>query len=42
MPKLELPRSILHHLLAARSGHKDFADCHEHFGYEDVALECSC
>jgi hypothetical protein len=41
-PELELPRPILHCLLAARSGHGDFADYHERFAHEDAALECSC
>ena len=41
-PELQLPRPILHHLLAARSGHGDFADYHERFAHEDADLECSC
>ena len=41
-PELELTRTTLHRLLAARSGHGDFADYHERFEHEDAVLECSC
>ena len=41
-PELELSRPTLHRLLAARSGHGDFADYHERFAHEDAVLECSC
>lgn len=40
-PVLALPRLTLHHLLAARSGHGDFADYHERLGHE-AAINCSC
>ena len=39
---VELSRTTLHRLLAARSGHGDFADYHERFEHEDAVLECSC
>jgi hypothetical protein len=42
MSELQPPRPILHHLLAARSGHGDFADYHERFAHEGADLECSC
>ena len=41
-PELELTRATLHRLLAARSGHGDFAEYHERFEHEDAVLECSC
>ncbi|OAQ62538.1 endonuclease/reverse transcriptase [Purpureocillium lilacinum] len=41
-PELELPRPLLHHLLAARSRHGDFADYHERFNHDDARLSCSC
>ncbi|KAJ6436009.1 mutator-like element [Purpureocillium lavendulum] len=41
-PELELPRPLLHHLLAARSRHGDFADYHEKFNHDDARLSCSC
>lgn len=41
-PELRLPRAVLGHLLAARSGHGDFADYHERFDHEDALLTCSC
>ena len=40
--ELSLPRGILGRLLAARTGHGDFAEYHERFGHEDAKLECSC
>lgn len=40
--ELQLPRNELHHLLAARSGHGDFADYHEKFNHNDALLLCSC
>ncbi|ODM18340.1 hypothetical protein SI65_06211 [Aspergillus cristatus] len=40
--ELSLPRATLGRLLAARSGHGDFAQYHERFGHEDAKLECSC
>ncbi|EXU94617.1 reverse transcriptase domain protein [Metarhizium robertsii] len=39
-PELDLPRPVLHHLLAARN-HRDFADYHERFGHDDAKLTCS-
>lgn len=41
-PELSLPRFALGRLLAARSGHGDFAAYHRHFGHEDAALYCAC
>ncbi|KAJ6437988.1 (S)-coclaurine N-methyltransferase [Purpureocillium lavendulum] len=41
-PELTLPRPLLHHLLAARTHHGDFADYHERFKHEDARLTCSC
>ncbi|KAK4073573.1 hypothetical protein Purlil1_12997 [Purpureocillium lilacinum] len=41
-PELELPRPLLHHLLAARSRHGDFADYHVRFNHDDARLTCSC
>lgn len=40
--ELSFPRATLGRLLAARSGHGDFAQYHERFGHEDAKLECSC
>ncbi|SCO75913.1 uncharacterized protein FRV6_00125 [Fusarium oxysporum] len=41
-PELTLPRAALHHLLAARSLHGDFAAYHERFDHGDAHLVCSC
>ncbi|KAL9561280.1 hypothetical protein ACKAV7_014635 [Fusarium commune] len=41
-PELSLPRAALHHLLAARSLHGDFATYHERFDHSDARLVCSC
>lgn len=41
-PELALPRGSLGRLLAARSGHGDFAQYHERFGHKDANLQCSC
>ncbi|EGU72536.1 hypothetical protein FOXB_16956, partial [Fusarium oxysporum f. sp. conglutinans Fo5176] len=41
-PELLLPRAALHHLLAARSLHGDFAAYHERFDHDDARLVCSC
>jgi ribonuclease HI len=41
-PELSLPRAALHHLLAARSLHGDFAAYHERFDHGDAHLVCSC
>jgi len=38
----QLGRSVLHRLLAARSGHGDFAVYHRRFGHVDALLTCSC
>lgn len=40
--ELALPRAILHHLLAARTGHGDFAEYHERFNHQDAGANCSC
>ncbi|XP_044724289.1 RNase H domain-containing protein [Hirsutella rhossiliensis] len=40
-PELHTKREHLHHLLAARSGHGDFADYHERFNHEEARIECS-
>jgi hypothetical protein len=40
--ELRLPRLLLGHILAARSGHGDFADFHERFQHEDAYLHCRC
>ncbi|RKL08564.1 hypothetical protein BFJ70_g16779 [Fusarium oxysporum] len=41
-PELWLPRVALHHLLAARSLHGDFAIYHEKFDHVNTRLVCSC
>ncbi|KAJ3499512.1 hypothetical protein NLG97_g286 [Lecanicillium saksenae] len=41
-PEFRLARVPLHHLLAARSHHGDFADYHERFNHEDARITCSC
>ncbi|KAF5232690.1 hypothetical protein FANTH_12861 [Fusarium anthophilum] len=41
-PELPLPRAALHHLLAARSLHGDFAAYHERFDHVNARLICSC
>ncbi|ODM19998.1 hypothetical protein SI65_04984 [Aspergillus cristatus] len=40
--ELSLPRASLGRLLAARSGHGEFAQYHERFRHEDAKVECSC
>ncbi|KAM4067487.1 reverse transcriptase (RNA-dependent DNA polymerase) [Hirsutella rhossiliensis] len=40
-PELTIPRPLLHHLLAARTHHGDFADYHERFNHDDARLTCS-
>jgi hypothetical protein len=40
--KLSLLRRALHHLLAARSLHRDFAAYHERFDHNNTRLICSC
>src|SRR5699024_1479810 len=41
-PELQLPRAALGRLLAARSGHGDFAEYHERFKHDEALLTCSC
>ncbi|KID59415.1 reverse transcriptase, partial [Metarhizium hybridum] len=41
-PELALSRTMLHHLLAARTHHGDFADYHERFQHNDACVTCSC
>jgi hypothetical protein len=40
--ELDLPRSVLHRLLAMRSGHGDFRWYHDKFRHLDATLECVC
>lgn len=40
--ELRAPRGLLHHLLAARTGHGDYAEYHQRFNHEGATLECSC
>lgn len=37
-----LPRNTLRHLLAARTGHGDFAWYHRRFHHDDAILQCRC
>lgn len=41
-PELNLPRRLLYHLLAARTGHGDFAAYHRRLTHLDANLECVC
>ena len=41
-PELGLPRRLLHELIAARTGHGNFAAYHRQFHHEDATLECVC
>lgn len=41
-PELALPRRLLQKLIAARSGHGDFADYHRRFKHTDAKLKCVC
>lgn len=41
-PELALPRKNLGYLLAARSGHGDFAAYHRRWAHSDALLTCSC
>ena len=41
-PELSLSRNLLHHLLAARSGHGDYAAYHRRFNHKDANLYCVC
>lgn len=40
--ELALPRATLGRILAARSGHGDFADYHERFNHENASNYCRC
>jgi ribonuclease HI len=40
--ELQLARSLLGRILAARTGHGDFAEYHERFNHEDAHLLCGC
>lgn len=40
--ELLLTRAMLGRIIAARSGHGDFADYHERFNHEDAHLHCRC
>ena len=41
-PALSLPRPVLARLLAARSGHGDFAKYHKRFGHTPATIHCRC
>ncbi|EXU95102.1 reverse transcriptase domain protein [Metarhizium robertsii] len=41
-PDLATPRPALHHLLAARTHHGDFADYHRRFKHANARPTCSC
>ncbi|KAI1000293.1 hypothetical protein K3495_g7902 [Podosphaera aphanis] len=41
-PELNLPRLLLQRLIAARSGHGDFAEYHRRFHHENAVLDCAC
>lgn len=41
-PELALPRQLLHNLIAARSGHGDFASYHRRFKHVDANMLCIC
>ena len=40
--ELQLTRVDLGHIIAARTGHGDFADYHERFNHDDAHLNCRC
>ncbi|EED12151.1 conserved hypothetical protein [Talaromyces stipitatus ATCC 10500] len=40
--ELQLTRLDLGHMIAARTGHGDFADYHERFNHDDAHLLCRC
>ncbi|EED11972.1 conserved hypothetical protein [Talaromyces stipitatus ATCC 10500] len=40
--ELQLNRLDLGHVIAARTGHGDFADYHKHFNHNDAYLLCQC
>ncbi|KAF7139722.1 hypothetical protein CNMCM5793_007559 [Aspergillus hiratsukae] len=42
LDELHLPRRLLGLILAARTGHGDFADYHERFNHVDAYLFCRC
>ncbi len=42
LQELRIPRAALGALLAARSGHGDFANYHERFAHADAELHCTC
>ena len=39
-PELGLSRHLIHGLIAARTGHGNFAAHHRRFHHEDATLEC--
>lgn len=41
-PELCLPRRLLHELIAARTGHGNYAAYHRRFQHKDATLECIC
>ena len=41
-PELKLPRQLLGHPLASRSGHGDFAMYHQRFNHKDALLKFLC
>ena len=41
-PELALARRLLHRLIAARTGHGDFATYHRRFHHVDANLDCVC
>jgi len=42
LPELDLPRAILHRLLAIRTTHRDFSWYHTKYSHIDAKLTCSC
>lgn len=42
MPEIALKGEVLGWLIAARSGHRHFADYHERFGHDEEDLRCGC
>lgn len=41
-PELALPQRLLYKLIAARTGHGDFAAYHRRFNHRDADLKCIC
>ena len=41
-PRTSLFRRLLHHLIAARTGHGDFAAYHRQFNHYNANVECTC